>query len=334
MRNKRSFFVIFLIFSILVIGYFLIKPAFKYLSGYLSKSEQVKANVLIVEGWLPDYALDLACKEYREKGYQYIITTGIKYFEEYFNVSENGYLIFYPPKSSLSRGEISEHLIEVDAHGSLSGDYSAHFNLYVNDTLISSYIADRHKRKYSAKWYGSLSTIDSVMVQFTNDRKDENGDINLYVKDIVIDKKITIPYLYNSEYDMSKLDRKRRIVNNFNSTAELARNWLLSKGIDSSQIIAVPAERVRINRTLTSALAFRDWIKRTNIDIKGINIISLGTHARRTWMIFNKVLNEKYSIGIISIPDFYFNHSWIYKLFKTLRESLGIIYYWIILIPY
>ncbi len=81
-------------------------------------------------------------------------------------------------------------------------------------------------------------------------------------------------------------------------------------GIDSSLIIAIPGNKVKINRTLTSALAFRDWLKTTNIDIKGINIISMGTHARRTWMTYNKILNEKYVLGLflfriifITIPD-------------------------------
>ena len=87
------------------------------------------------------------------------------------------------------------------------------------------------------------------------------------------------------------------------SNAEFAKNRLLSMGIDSSLLIAIPGNKVKINRTLTSALAFRDWLKSTNIDIKGINIISMGTHARRTWMTYNKILNEKYKIGIISLPD-------------------------------
>jgi hypothetical protein len=334
MRKKRLPFLIIIFISVITLVYVFLKPAFNYLSGYLSKSEQVKANILIVEGWLPDYGLEMAYEEFQKNRYEYIITTGLKYFEEYFMLSENGYLIFYSKNKNSLRNEVGQHLIEVDACGSLNGAYSAHFNLFVNDSLIANFFADKHKRRYSATWEGSISAIDSIMIQFTNDKVDEYGDINLFVKDVLIDHNIAIPYLNNSEYDMSILHGKRRIVNNFNSCAELARNWLLSKSIDSSLIIAVPGERVSINRTLTSALAFRDWLKTTNIDIKGINIISLGTHARRTWMIYNKILNEKYAIGIISLPDYNYNHSRIYRLFKTIRESLGIIYYWFILIPY
>jgi hypothetical protein len=105
-------------------------------------------------------------------------------------------------------------------------------------------------------------------------------------------------------------------------------------GIDSAKVTAVPGANVKINRTLTSALAFRDWLKKTNIDIKGINIISLGTHSRRTWMIYNKVLDGEYKIGIIPIRNEKINHSEIKVILNTLREILGIFYYWIILLPY
>ena len=105
-------------------------------------------------------------------------------------------------------------------------------------------------------------------------------------------------------------------------------------GIDSSRVLAVTSKKVRINRTLTSALAFRSWLHETNIHINGINIISLGTHSRRTWMTYNKILEKKYEIGIISIDDLKNHAVRKRKALTTLREALGIIYYWFILLPY
>jgi hypothetical protein len=333
MRKKRLFISVFILAFIFIIIFFISIPAYNYVAGYLSKSEHVKANVLIVEGWLPEYAIDLAVKEFENDKYECIVTTGLKYFDEYFKLSENGYLVFHPKRVNSERNS-GQHLIEVDASGSLNGSYSAHFNLFVNNELIGDFLADKHKRRYSAKWYGSLSEAETITIQFTNDKVDEYGDINLYVKDIVIDHNTVVPYLNNSEYDMSQLNGKRRIVNNFNSVAELARNRLLLMGIDTGKVTAVPGANVKINRTLTSALAFRDWLRKTNIDIKGINIISLGTHARRTWMTYNKILDGKYKIGIISIRDEKTIHSEKKVILNTLREVLGIFYYWIILLQY
>jgi hypothetical protein len=324
--------IIFLAFLTLLI--FLVFPLVYSLSDHLSKTKRVKANILLVEGWLTYNDLEIAYQVFREEGYKYIITTGIRYSSDYYMLSENGYLIFYIKNKNLIDEKTIHHTIEIDAYSELNRENSAHFNLFVNDSLIADFIANKHKKKYSSKWEGSISGIDSIMVQFTNDGVGSYGDRNMFVKEIIIDQKYKIPYQNNSIYNIDALNRKRRIVNNFFSFPELARNRLLSMGIDSSQIIAIPCKRVRINRTLTSALAFKDWIKTSDIDIHGINIISKGTHAKRTWMSYNKILGKKYDIGVVSIPDLREKNSWSYKVLKTIRETIGVIYYWIILIPY
>jgi hypothetical protein len=331
---RKAGLLILIFFVIFIIGYLFSRPAFNYLSGFLSKSEQVNANILIVEGWLPEYALEMAVKEFQKGTYDYVIVTSIKSENEYFELSENGYLIFYPKLKNLLNDQNSIHRIDVRAYGSLNDTHAAHFNLFVNDSLVSDFVADKRKKDFIINWKGSISRIDSIMVEFTNDKVDDYGDINLFVKDIVIDNKFILPYLNNSEYDMGQIDGKRRFINNTNSVAELARNKLISLGVDPGKVIAVPGAKVKINRTLTSALAFRDWLKTSDIKVKGITIISLGTHARRTWMTYNRIMNEKFNIGVMSIPDKINDHSKESKFLKTFRETLGILYYWIILIPY
>jgi hypothetical protein len=334
MRRKKLFVILSVIISIILLGYIFLKPAFNYLSGYLSKSEHIKANILVVEGWLPENALKMAYEEFKKNGYEYIITTGLKTSINYFGLYENGFLIFYPNNRFSGIKETGNHSIEVDAFSELDGENRAHFNVYINDSLIASFYAEKRKGKYTINWKGRLDMVDSIMVQFDNDSWGKFGDRNLYVKEINVDHKITIPYMDNSVYSVFYPGGEDRVKNNFNSNAELARNRLISMGINSSQIIATPGETVIVNRTLTSALAFRDWLKQTNKDISGINIISMGAHARRTWMIYNRILQEKYPIGIISLPDYIYTQSGIYRFIKNIRETLGIIYYWIILIPY
>jgi hypothetical protein len=138
---------------------------------------------------------------------------------------------------------------------------------------------------------------------------------------------------FTENYYQVSMDRKNRIINNFNSNAEQTRNELIRMGVDPSRIVAVPAEGTNINRTLKSALAFRDWLKESKCQVKGINIISFGPHARRKWMIYDKILGKNYSVGIIYLPD-YDNHNFLREIFKELREFFGLVYYWIILIFY
>jgi len=223
MRKRRLIIGLLILISFLPFWHLLLSPAANYLSYYLSKSEKVKANILIIEDRLPLTSLKMAYDEFQKDGYEYIITTVIKSSVKYFMLSENGYLIFYPSGKNSLRNEVRQHIIEVDAYSSLDKEHSAHFNFFLNDSLIVEFIADRHRRRYSFNWEGPLSEIDSLMIQFTNDGVGEYGDSNLFIKGIIIDHKKIIPYLNNSQYDIAELDGKRRITNNQGSF----RNYLL-----------------------------------------------------------------------------------------------------------
>jgi hypothetical protein len=303
------------------------------LSAFLSKTDRVSANILLVEGWLPPEDIKAALNEYRINKYDYIITTGMKPVFEGCILYENGYLVFYPKNKFSSEIKPCKHTFEIDAYSSTGGENSSKFNFYVNDSIAGSFIAGTKENKFVTHWNGSLSRIDSVTVQFINDKYTEFYDRNLYVRSVTFDHSITIPTLYYSEYDRGKWDGKNRVRNNVNSNAEQARNLLMSLGVDSSSVISVPGRRVKINRTLTSALALHDWLLTHEVKVTGINIISSGSHARRTWMTYHKVLDRSYNIGIISLPEIKSQRR-VKIMFKPFREAIAIIYYWIILIPY
>jgi hypothetical protein len=302
-------------------------------SGYLSTTEKINANILLVEGWLPPDGMEAACHEFRTHSYDYIVTTGLEAdFDGGFMYSR-GFLIFYPREKLSSNLKTGRHLIEVKASSEMGGENAACFRLYINDSVIANFTTSKREKNYPVYWQGSLATIDSITIEFTNDFVGDFGDRNLFIREIIIDKKIIIPTLNYSEYDIDDLDGKERIKNNFTSYASKAKTELLRLGVDTTFLIAVPGVRTNINRTLASALAVRDWVNKTNIKITGINIFSYGMHARRSWMIYSKILGKSFNIGIVSLPD-NLNQTRTEKTFETIRETLGIFYYWVILIPY
>jgi hypothetical protein len=331
-RRNRRLIVVFVLIVILT-GLFSL-PVIYSLSGKLSETERVNANVMLVEGWLPHYATRMAIDEFKNNGYSYIITTGLRSTPNYFNIYTNGLLIFYTSGIDFPDSSNSDHTVEIKASSSLGGENRAKFNVFVNDLNVGTFTASKRKRIYTARWKSPPYIIDSVLVQFLNDLTGDFGDRNLFVKEIGFDNKIFVPYQLNSIYKYFEPNRTVIIKNDYISYAQLERNRLLALGIDSSLVFEISGKKVTLNRTLASALAFREWVRKSEIEIKGINIVTLGTHARRTWMIYNKILKKKYKIGIISLPDYRANHSRIYRLFKTVRETIGIVYYWIILIPY
>jgi len=60
---------------------------------FLAVTSPIKADILVVEGWLPDYAIESAIAEFKKGGYSQLITTGIPlskgyYLAEYKNYAE------------------------------------------------------------------------------------------------------------------------------------------------------------------------------------------------------------------------------------------------------
>lgn len=327
MRYKK-FRVLSVLLMLIIALTLLIKPVLLSVAEFLSVSEKVEANVLIIEGWLNYRDLNSVATEINSGKYDCVLITGIKSKPEFYNVYTNGYLIFHTAKYNVPGENI--RLVEVRAASEMGGRNAAHFNLWINDSLASSFYTRKHGHKYSQDWNGGR--IDSVMIEFDNDLAGNFGDRNLYVSSVIFNHKTEIPFLNNSVYDIMALDNRNRIVNDMNSNAELTSKRLVAMGVDSTLLKAVPGNRVRINRTLTSALAVRDWFSKSKIRVTGINIISAGTHSRRTWMTFRKVLKK--NVGIIALPDRLVTPEDKVRILKTIRETVAFIYYSIILLPY
>lgn len=332
---RKKIFKGLLILILLIAFTALIKIAIPKLPAYLSESGKTEANILIIESWLPDAALKIANTETTRKDYDLILTTGVQSSELDFRmVAMNGYLIFYPGLPKDINEDKENHVIEITAKSKMGGIYCSHFNFFINDSLMADFNADEKPRKYQISWYGSLKDIDSVSVQFTNDMVDDKGDRNLYVKNIIIDNEIIIPYQYNSIFDIGTIGGNDRILNDYVSHPQIVRKKLILSGIDSSKVIAVTGKRTNLNRTLQSALAVKKWLKASKCHVEGINIVSMGIHSRRTLLTYRRVLDKTYNIGIISLPDLWKTDSGNSKILSTLGETLDLIYYWIILLPY
>jgi len=49
----------------------------RFIHPFLAVTATVSSNVLVVEGWVPDYALKAAAQEFHDRGYQRVYVTGI-----------------------------------------------------------------------------------------------------------------------------------------------------------------------------------------------------------------------------------------------------------------
>jgi hypothetical protein len=105
----------------------------------------------------------------------------------------------------------------------------------------------------------------------------------------------------------------------FKTYAEIASLTLLKLGLDPQLVRPVPCQDVKTERTRSMAMALKAVIGQEPIPDTGrkINLITQGTHARRSRAIFQEVLGPEWQVGVISIP------SRSYDPVKWYRQSEG-----------
>ena len=300
LKNKRNkvFLVIFLLISVIIIGHFFNLP----------RTKKVKANTLLIEGWISDDALHFAYNEFKNKQYKYLITTGLK-LPDYYILSRNGSLIFYPNFIHKNNKIGNKHVFKINMYSDLGENDKAHANLYINNNKVDSFYVETRKKSYRVTWNGCLSEIDSIIIEYDNNCMGELGDRNLWVKDILIDDTIAFSY-NNSVHEIHMRKGNVRIKNNFYTYADNAKNKLIS------------------------AVECRNWIKNSKLKINGINIISQGIHCKRTFYTYRKIFKNSTNIGIIEAPDYKSFYSLRYKLKKLTAEIIKFYFYSLALVFY
>jgi hypothetical protein len=95
------------------------------------------------------------------------------------------------------------------------------------------------------------------------------------------------------------------------SYAVSAREELIRRGVPADHVFAAPPSDTQGQRTYESALAVRQFLEASNSASKAINVFTLGAHARRSRLVFSKVLVSRSKVGCISwIPSSYRGSAW------------------------
>lgn len=95
------------------------------------------------------------------------------------------------------------------------------------------------------------------------------------------------------------------IVSDYGNYARYAAETLGRLGIPGEKIVAVPAPASRTGRTRSAASALRRSLDTETpaTEVKRINLITLGAHARRSREIYQEELGSNWEVGVIAIPD-------------------------------
>lgn len=85
--------------------------------------------------------------------------------------------------------------------------------------------------------------------------------------------------------------------------ANLTAETLKKLGVRPESVVSVPAPHVRRDRTFASAVAVANWLRHQDTSIDTVDVFSLGPHARRTRLLFQKALGDAIRVGVIAAPS-------------------------------
>ncbi len=114
------------------------------------------------------------------------------------------------------------------------------------------------------------------------------------------------------------------------SYAEMAADYLIRAGIPRERLTVATADNTERFRTFESAAAVWRTLHAADIKPKGINIFTLGPHARRSATVFAKVNSDIEKIGVIvwCPPEFQRERWWqsSERSREFLDEAVGYLY--------
>jgi uncharacterized SAM-binding protein YcdF (DUF218 family) len=119
-------------------------------------------------------------------------------------------------------------------------------------------------------------------------------------------------------------------TNDYQTSASVGAELLKKTGLPGDLIQMVPSHVNDRDRTYSSAIALRDWFREHDVQVRSLNIVTEGAHARRTRLLFEKALGPGISVGVIAVnnPDFNAKRWWRYSegVEDVIEEGVAYVY--------
>ena len=112
--------------------------------------------------------------------------------------------------------------------------------------------------------------------------------------------------------------------------AALAAEQLRKLGVDANAIEVLAVPNIDRHRTYASALAVKKWLADSKVDAVGINVFTVGAHARKSLVLFKRALGGSVPVGVIAgTEDGYDTERWwlsVRGIYTVLRKTVGYLY--------
>lgn len=295
--------------------------------AYLSVNKPASPEILILEGWVSDTTVRLAAKEFHDRPYSRIFTSGSPTDPNYL-LAEDGYLEFSFQEKSLMLE--SKDTISFTLRGSPVQGTFPEYKIFINDQEVAGGFTSLSWETYSYI-IPSSTAAKKISISFVNDSHHMGEDRNLEVKCLRVNSELFMARARNVlHFKLSDPQRLSPRFTYYASVAEKCAHDLQMQDIPADLIDAVPSTVSIKNRTLASAIKISIFMEKQALQASAVNIMSEGIHARRTWISYRYALRGQADmVGIISVPSArsYNPDLQEYTNKEIIKELVSIVYY-------
>jgi hypothetical protein len=104
--------------------------------------------------------------------------------------------------------------------------------------------------------------------------------------------------------------------------ADFAARRLMRMGM-TNDIQPVPGGDPQMDRTYNSALAVKQWMQQHAQFPASLDVVTVGAHARRSRLLFEKAFGDDVKIGIIAMPPSEYDAAHWWRSSEGVRDVIG-----------
>jgi uncharacterized SAM-binding protein YcdF (DUF218 family) len=184
---------------------------------------------------------------------------------------------------------------------------------------VSRFAIFRKKERWALTWFGRLLKLLLILglglwyfmgihpfLATTHPVDAELMVVEGFIPDYAVEQAGKI--FEDGSYKLIAITGNKRLkgahLDMYENDGEYTAATLVDQGFDPSRIIVVPVTgEVKRDRTFASALALKAVIKNNDAAFKSFNLVTLGCHARRSRLLFQKAMGSDVEVGVIAVSD-------------------------------
>ena len=111
--------------------------------------------------------------------------------------------------------------------------------------------------------------------------------------------------------------------------ADWGAQMLRRYGLTDAPVTPVPCYEEHRDRTYLAALAVKQWLELNRPAVNAVDLLTIGPHARRSRLLFQKAFGPGIKVGIISVPDPEYDQEHWWRSSEGVRDVLGETVAWV-----